>query len=100
MNDLISRQEALKAVDVAFDTIKNTSSFRTWIPCNVRLPKREKESQMRGYYLTTNAYGSVGVTGYEFESGSFGYIGWHSDIRIIAWMPLPEPYKPHKGGVV
>ena len=64
-----------------------------WIPVSERLPKRENSEQLRGWYLTTNAYGSVGVTKYEFENGSFGFIGWGSDIRIVAWMPLPEPYK-------
>ena len=67
-----------------------------WIPCSERLPKQENEEQRRGVYLTTNAYGYVGVSKYEF-CGDFGFVGWGdnrpSDIRIVAWMPLPEPYK-------
>ena len=69
--------------------------FPHWIPCSERLPKQENEEQRRGFYLTTNAYGSVGVSKYEF-CGDFGFVGWGDnrppDIRIVAWMPLPEPY--------
>ena len=64
-----------------------------WIPCSERLPKRKTKEQMRGWYLTTNDYGSVMVTKYEFESESFGYVGWNSDTRIVAWRPLPEPWR-------
>ena len=63
-----------------------------WIPCEERLPEKEKPYHRRDFYLTTNAYGAVNVTTYEFEN-DFQKRGWQSDIRIIAWMPLPEPYK-------
>ena len=74
---------------------------KRWIPCSERLPERTSEKQKRGLYLTTNRYGSVGVTKYEFEANSFGYIGWgeghrQADIEIIAWMPLPQPWKREK----
>lgn len=76
-------------------------SEKRWIPCSERLPERTSEKQKRGWYLTTNGYGSVGVTKYEFEANSFGYIGWgeghrQADIKIIAWMPLPKPWKEEK----
>jgi len=71
-----------------------------WIPCSERLPKQENEEQRRGVYLTTNAYGYVGVSKYEF-CGDFGFVGWGdnrpSDIRIVAWMPMPKPYKEGNG---
>ena len=71
-------------------------SAQQWIPCSERLPKKEYKEQRRGVYLTTNGYGVVGVTNYEFE-GDFGFVGWGTnrpyDIQIVAWMPLPEPWK-------
>ena len=63
-----------------------------WIPCTERLPKIEREGQRRGWYLTTNGYGSVGMTQYEFYH-DFLKTGWQTDIQIVAWMPLPEAYK-------
>ena len=66
-----------------------------WIPCSERLPKKEYKEQRSGTYLTTNGYGVVCMMNYEFE-GDFGFVGWGtnrpSDIQIVAWMPLPEPY--------
>lgn len=86
---------SVKVIDKAYEEIlqlTSTEPEQQWIPCSERLPKRKDETQMRGYYLTTNAYGSVGLTKYEFEGGGLGF-AWDSDIRIVAWMPLPEPYK-------
>ena len=86
-----------EALRMAIEALQQTA----WIPVGERLPERENERQKRGVYLTTNEYGSVGVNNYEFESGSGGFTGWSSrtnnwlpsDIRITAWMPLPEPYR-------
>lgn len=63
-----------------------------WIPCTERLPEIEREGQRRGWYLTTNGYGCVSLTQYEFYHDLLK-TGWQSDIQITAWMPLPEPYK-------
>lgn len=63
-----------------------------WMPCSERLPEITFEGQRRGWYLTTNANGGVGVTGYEFYH-DFMKTGWQSDTRIVAWLPLPEPYR-------
>lgn len=63
-----------------------------WIPCEEMMPEKEKPYHRRDFFLTTNAYGAVNVTTYEFEN-DFQKRGWQSDICIIAWMPLPEPYK-------
>lgn len=72
--------------------IEHLPSVDNWIPCSERLPEIEKSGQRRGYYLTTNGYGSVCLTRYEFFH-DFLKTGWQSDIQIVAWMPLPEPYK-------
>lgn len=63
-----------------------------WIPCSERLPKIEREGQRRGWYSTTNEYGSVGMTQYEFYHDLLK-TGWQSEHQIVAWMPLPEKYK-------
>ena len=59
-----------------------------WIPCSERLPKYGQ------VVLWCNEYGSV------FTSAITGHIGysWHIGKRhwgadVVAWMPLPEPYK-------
>jgi hypothetical protein len=56
-----------------------------WIPVNERLPEEP------GTYMTTINYGKYyGLAveqRYYYES-----LGWNDDC-VIAWMPLPEPYK-------
>lgn len=60
-------------------------SNQEWIPCSERLPEEHH------LYLTTIKKAN-GIT---FTSHSYFFtkeVGW-SDACVIAWMPLPEPYK-------
>jgi len=58
-----------------------------WIPCSERLPEEI------GTYMTTVDYGRHGLaTGQRFYHGA---LGWEDDC-VIAWMPLPAPYKEDK----
>lgn len=57
-----------------------------WIPCSERLPEKY------GRYLVCND-GVAWIADF-FNSTWFGKRCRYSD--VIAWMPLPEPYKPDK----
>lgn len=63
-----------------------------WIPVTERLPKPVAPSQRREWFITSNKYGGVTVNSYEFEASPFEE-GWQTNMPILAWMPLPEPYK-------
>ena len=82
------------------DYIKNMSDKSGWIPVSERLPEKD------GRYLVTFKYGiKVCMVGYgSCKRTVLGYPighGWYSleeaqyyaKDGIIAWMPLPEPYK-------
>ncbi len=69
-----------------------------WIPCSERLPTESDD-----YFCT---YGSlsgwfVDISIYEAEKKEFGFYSenehgeevWHPVTNVVAWMPLPEPYK-------
>lgn len=102
MSDLISRQAAiealvkrahlsweyLKIINPILDVFEELPSAQTepqWIPCSERLPEEI------GTYMTTLNYGTFGLAvGQRFYHG--GVLGWEDDC-VIAWMPLPEPYK-------
>lgn len=65
------------------------SAEAEWIPCSERLPDLWDER-----YLVSLAWGGIGVM--EYKSTGFHNYGSFSPVPIetvIAWMPLPEPYK-------
>lgn len=60
-----------------------------WIPCSERLPDMWDER-----YLVSLAWGGVGVM--EYKSTGFHNHSSFTPVpieSIIAWMPLPEPYR-------
>ena len=54
-----------------------------WIPVSERLPEKD------GYYLTTTMY-------YQVYRDYWNGDNWDRTEMVIAWMPLPEPYKGEK----
>lgn len=71
--------------DTAESFMRENHSAQQWIPCSERLPERN------GYYLVTGRQGAVNKRLYQD-----GY--WYGNWAIIAWMPLPEPYKGDEDG--
>lgn len=53
-----------------------------WIPCSKRLPEKN------GWYLVTN---NLGVVQQQYWCAS--HWGKLRDDAVVAWCPLPEPYK-------
>ena len=110
MNDLISRQEALDAIielckhytptksvdhphmDFVLETIKGLPSVEPqWILCSERLPEDDRSK------VVTLANGNAEV-GY-YSNGDWWCVGDNVTLEnqtVIAWMPLPEPYKGDK----
>ena len=111
--DYISRQEVVESFtqlwdcvgeiadrdeweDVCRTTANGLPSAQQWIPVTERLPKEERKS----YWVCTD-------TGYQcecrwtnnrFGMGEFDECGWSIfDMprysHVVAWMPLPEPWK-------
>ena len=81
--------------------IEELPSAQQWIPCSERLPEEENKS----YWICTDG-------GYQCECRWTNVnhfwtnltTDWHWHImdipqytKVIAWMPLPEPYKGEEG---
>jgi hypothetical protein len=80
--------------DVAIQALEQTR----WIPCNERLPKEnEYVDDVRKHYLVQNEYGDMFVAGYIKKNywEEIYHIEPVTD-QIVAWMPLPDPYKEEK----
>ena len=118
MSDLISRQDAIDAFGLSEKTRKyggDHSGYNTmmlyeiqdileglpsaepktggWIPCSERLPKagrfRHYIITLRENYETINRVYEAWYTKSGWQLGS----QMLADKDVIAWMPLPEPYK-------
>lgn len=115
MSDLIERQAILKHIEkirqdalMMDDThradiimlgmrlcekaVRNQPSVepeQNWIPCSERLPEKI------GTYMTTLNYGMHGhAVGQRYYHGA---LGWEDDC-VVAWMPLPKPWKGEENG--
>lgn len=69
----------------AFPTVERPHGM--WIPCSERLPDKF------GIYLVTNANGVVFEHNYNDATVHGGAWWSYCENKIVAWMPLPEPYK-------
>lgn len=67
-------------------TTKPERKTGRWIPCSERLPFNA------GYYLTTTTHNEVYCDYYYWNLNE-----WNRSEQVIAWMPLPEPYKEVDG---
>lgn len=65
-----------------------------WVSVNEMRPDRDDE------YIVTYSNGLVDITEYDTECENFylKHEDYLSGVSVIAWMPLPEPYKEVDGG--
>ena len=111
MNDLISRQKAIDALggkpkgDTDWDlgcqnewewdteilrTLPSAEPEQKWIPVTEALPK------MKEVVLITNSKGHVRCGKYQgiFDNKNYRWWWKHKTLEeVLAWMPLPEPYR-------
>lgn len=94
--------EALMAAGEIYDI-----EYQPWIPCSERLPEEDTEVLISYRYkegegdtdhvnIDITSYGTVCFGGREIHTlkewrQPFDY--FHANYEVIAWMPLPEPYK-------
>ena len=72
------------------DSVQPQQRTGRWIPVSERLPEEV------GTYMTTVDYDKHGIgVGQRYYHGKG--LGWEDDC-VIAWMPLPEPYKAESEG--
>ena len=108
MDDLISRQAALNATSTTIkitgkenaetvygyikklcDDIKALPSARQWIPCSERLPEK-----IGDYLVSVKRHGWNCEEHIENDIAYWDDLeGFHKAEEVLAWMPLPEPYK-------
>lgn len=84
----VDKKELIKALE--YDRGQYEKGFRDgskvnkWIPCSERLPEED------GKYLVSTD-GTFGID--VIDIARFENDEWFKSCKIIAWQPLPEPYK-------
>ena len=118
MDDLISRKWLIECVEegwIKFETEKDENKFihlvrdtapsaQRWIPCSERLPKEKDAGILKKLGINTRS-DIVLVTVRVKEDLIADHARtnngiWHWELKyafpdheVVAWMPLPEPYK-------
>lgn len=90
----LSKNSIFKKVTVGeetvYDVIDRLPKIGEWIPCSERLPK-EKDGKVliceENGKVMTGKYSEYSDTWYKGDMCGVG------DSKVIAWMPLPKPYK-------
>ncbi len=79
--------EKIKSFEMAIAALE-TQQKDKWIPVSERLPKNEGN-----YVIAFRKSGEICVAWYEEAEETWETDACYLD-NVLAWMPLPEPYKP------
>lgn len=87
-----SKNNISKIVELLLADLEQDEKANGWIPVSERLPEKNKD------VITTVKYsGFMGMYGRWLKTAFIdGYGEWNGECiggEVIAWMPLPEPYK-------
>ena len=110
-NDLISREAAIELVknlyldddstvecpdecnsmiDACIEALRELPAEPRWIPCSEMMPEEET------YVLICNSTGNIAISRGAYSTEASDWIwytsGWLFG-EVIAWMPLPEPWR-------
>ena len=86
---IIDKDDKYEVTEQCIKAMKATNRMSRWIPVGERLPEEETD------VLICNSKGQIEVSrGSTFDDGTWEWYtsGWHYG-EVIAWMPLPQPYK-------
>lgn len=116
MNDLISRQAAIdalhmhlmyrmgtdsnkKRLDEWINNLPSAQPEQQWIPCSERLPEEGHDVLITKESFKIKGYEQEVIKAKRSADPRSGKIEWWSEFgtltnkAVLAWMPLPEPWK-------
>lgn len=88
----------MPTITIPVAELDTTEDFGKWVLCSDRLPEEH------GYYIVQtdgshNAVIDIAEYGKFFRKPEYECVWeWNKASRVIAWMPLPEPYKKEGDG--
>lgn len=91
-------EEGKTAFRMAITALNCSEIPNRWIPCSERLPQSYVDVLVWFEYYRYGSYNrlyqtyGIGTYSENYESWTINHeSGWHK-LRVIAWMPFPEPY--------
>ncbi len=94
---IAARRDKWKGDKDLIETLPDAKSTYEWTPCSEEVPEPNMTvGNVKKYYLVENEYGDMMVASYNRGSGRTWWEQmYHGEVtdEIVAWMPLPEPYK-------
>lgn len=90
---ILQQKEKLKAYEdtgLTPEEIMDGKMLTGWIPVEERLPTQETEVLA---YIKHN-YAEDGWRAYRVYEYTDHWVGMGNLCEVVAWMPLPEPYRP------
>ena len=67
-----------------------------WIPVEERLPTKEECEKDNNNFLVQVDSGERFSCEYDPEANGYDNPQWCCNIPVVAWRPLPEPYRPER----
>lgn len=80
------------------DSIRDAPAVNRWIPCSERMPDSKEDVLVWFEYFRYGEYDCLyqtyGIGNYnkKYDDWMVNHETW-SQLRVIAWMPLPDPYE-------
>lgn len=84
-------EETVEAIEMGIHALKETQ----WIPCSEKMPE-ESGFYMASVYCEVTKESHCRSVWFTFDDDPYAEMEWRelpSYEKVVAWMPLPEPYK-------
>ena len=108
-HQMVLASDVLEMIEQLLADLEEDEKENGWIPVSERLPEDERECLVtleKVYGTPEKLYGIASYLKFDdagyWNENKYGYLEWdkYSDghggtkmYKVIAWMPLPEPYK-------
>ena len=93
--EITIHREQYKGLRMAEDIIRKHMNDG-WIPVKKRLPTKEESEKDNNEFLVQTDTGKRFSCEYDPLANGYDNPLWCCNVPVVAWQPLPEPYRPER----